>query len=128
MLDRNRVRQHRFKVTYALGRFFTEHFIRVYKAFVGDLTAAIVLGSIGQYNYRRYYTEVGSSAPEGFHQLAGRARTSTMRGRLRRKGRDELFVTQAPAGHFAEFDLETLRHFHDAAREVLRLVEKRTRR
>jgi hypothetical protein len=157
MLDKDRMRQHHFEVTYVLGRFFTEHFIRVYKAFDGDLTAAIVLGTIGQYNYRRYYAEVGSRAPGGFHQLAAKGahldyarpcnamsisqstgipretvrrkiRELIARGWLRRKGRDELFVTQAPARHFAEFDLETLEYFYDAAREVLQLVEKRTRR
>lgn len=157
MLDKNRMRQHHFEVTYVLGRFFTEHFIRVYKAFDGDLTAAIVLGTIGQYNYRRYYTEVGSRAPEGFHRLVEKGehvdyarpcnamsisqstgipretvrrkiRELIARGWLRRGGPDELFVTQAPGRHFAEFDLETLEHFYDAAREVLQLVEKRARR
>ena len=43
MLDKNRMRQHHLEVTYVLGRFMTEHFIRVYTAFDGDLTAAIVL-------------------------------------------------------------------------------------
>ncbi len=72
MLDKNKMRQHHLEVTYVLGRFMTEHFIRVYKAFDGDLTAAIVLGTIGQYNYRRYYAEVGEKAAEGFHRLAER--------------------------------------------------------
>ena len=72
MLDKRKMRQHHLEVTYVLGRFMTEHFIRVYKAFDGDLTAAIVLGTIGQYNYRRYYAEVGAKAAEGFHQLAER--------------------------------------------------------
>ncbi len=72
MLDKSRMRQHHLEVTYVLGRFMTEHFIRVYKAFDGDLTAAIVLGTIGQYNCRRYYTEVGAKAAEGFHRLAER--------------------------------------------------------
>ena len=72
MLDKNRMRQHHLEVTYVLGRFMTEHFIRVYTAFDGDLTAAIVLGTIGQYNYRRYCTGVGENAAEGFHGLAER--------------------------------------------------------
>jgi hypothetical protein len=45
MLDKNKMRQHHLEVTYVLGRFMTEHFIRVYNAFDGDLTAAIVLGT-----------------------------------------------------------------------------------
>ena len=157
MLDKRKMRQHHLEVSYVLGRFMTEHFIRVYKAFDGDLTAAIVLGTIGQYNYRRYYTEVGGKASAGFHQLAERGehraharpcnamsisqstgipretvrrkiRELIARGWLRRGGPDELFVTQAPGRHFAEFDLETLEHFYDAAREVLQMVEKRARR
>lgn len=72
MLDKRKMRQHHLEVSYVLGSFMTEHFIRVYKAFDGDLTAAIVLGTIGQYNYRRFYTEVGEKAAEGFHRLAER--------------------------------------------------------
>jgi hypothetical protein len=37
-----------------------DSFIRVYKAFDGDLTAAIVLGTIGQHNFRRHYDELGT--------------------------------------------------------------------
>ncbi len=157
MLDRNRMRQHHLEVTYVLGRLFTEHFIRVYKAFDGDLTAAIVLGTIGQYNYRRYYTEVGSKAPDGFHRLAERGehepharpcnalsisestgipretvrrkiRKLVAKGWVRRNGPDQLIVTRAPARHFAEFDLDTLEQFVVAAREILGLVERRSRR
>ena len=156
MLNKNRLRQHHFEVTYVLGRFFTEHLIRVYKAFDGDLTAAIVLGTIGQYNYRRYYDEIGKDAPEGFQHLAARGahleharpcnamsvsqstgipretvrrkiRELIARGWLRREGPDELFVTREPSRHFAEFDLETLDHFYDAARRIMPLVERRSR-
>ncbi|MFO1393700.1 MAG: hypothetical protein U1F09_08095 [Steroidobacteraceae bacterium] len=157
MLDKNRMRQHHLEVTYVLGRLFTEHFIRVYKAFDGDLTAAIVLGTIGQYNYRRYYAEVGRSAPEGFHRLAERGdhepfarpcnalsisqstgipretvrrkiRKLVAKGWVRTAARDQLVVTRSPARHFADFDLETLEHFVEAAREILRFVEHRSRR
>ena len=156
MLDRQKMRQHHLEVSYVLGRFMTEHFIRVYKAFDGDLTAAIVLGTIGQYNYRRYYTEVGGKAAEGFHRLAERGehrpharpcnamsisqstgipretvrrkiRQLVARGWVRKAGPDKLVITSLPARHFAEFDLETLDGFCTAAQEVLRLVEKRSR-
>jgi len=155
MLDKRKMRQHHLEVTYVLGRFMTEHFIRVYKAFDGDLTAANVLGTIGQYNYRRYYAEVGAKAAEGFHQLAERGahlpharpcnamsislstgipretvrrkiRQLVAKGWLRKAGPDKLIVTSLPARHFAEFDLETLEHFYSAAHEILRLVEKRS--
>jgi hypothetical protein len=157
MLDKNRMRQHHLEVTYVLGRLFTEHFIRVYQAFDGDLTAAIVLGTIGQYNYRRYYAEVGAKSPDGFHRVVERGehepharpcnamsisqstgipretvrrkiRKLVAKGWVRRAGPDKLIVTRAPARHFAEFDLETLEQFVVAAREILGLVERRSRR
>jgi hypothetical protein len=157
MLDKDRLRDHHFEVTFVLGRFFTEHFIRVYKAFDGDLTAAIVLGTIGQHNFRRYYDELGKDAPEGWHQLVTRGahleyarpcnamsvsestgipretvrrkiRQLIARGWVRKEGPDELYVTREPAKHFAEFNLETLEHFYDAAQKVLGMVEKRSRR
>ena len=156
MRQKDRLRQHHFEVSYVLGRFFIEHLIRLYKAFDGDLTAAIVLGTIGQYNYRRYYDEIGKDAPEGFHQLAARGahleharpcnamsvsqstgipretvrrkiRELIARGWVRREGPDELFVTREPSRYFAEFDLETLDHFYDAARTIMPLVERRSR-
>jgi DNA-binding FadR family transcriptional regulator len=146
MLDKNKMRQHHLEVTYVLGRFMTEHFIRVYKAFDGDLTAAIVLGT----------AEVGEKAAEGFHRLAERGehlpharpcnamsisqstgipretvrrkiRQLVAKGWLRKAGPDKLIVTSLPGRHFAEFDLETLEHFYAAAREILQFVEKRSR-
>jgi hypothetical protein len=156
MLDKNKMRQHHIEVSYVLGNFMTEHFTRVYKAFDGDLTAAIVLGTIGQYNYRRYYAEIGGKAAEGFHRLTERGehlpharpcnamsisqstgipretvrrkiRQLVAKGWLRKAGPDKLIVTSLPAQHFREFDLETLEHFYAAAREILQLVDKRSR-
>ena len=156
MLHKDRLRKRHFEVTYVLGRFFTEHLIRVYKAFDGDLTAAIVLGTIGQYNYRRYYDEIGKDAPEGWHSLIARGahleyarpcnamsvsqstgipretvrrkiRQLIARGWLRRDGPDELFVTSEPSRHFAEFDLDTLESFYDAAQKIVELVERESR-
>jgi hypothetical protein len=72
------MRRHHLAVTYVLGRFMTDHFVRVYKkAFDGDLTAAIVLGTIGQYNYRRYCVEVGGKAARrsGARSASGWTRT-----------------------------------------------------
>jgi hypothetical protein len=156
MLHKDRLRKRHFEVTYVLGRFFTEHLIRVYKAFDGDLTAAIVLGTIGQYNYRRYYDEIGKDAPEGWQSLIARGahldyarpcnamsvsqstgipretvrrkiRQLIARGWLRREGPDELFVTSEPSRHFAEFDLDTLEYFYDAAQKIVELVERESR-
>ncbi len=72
MLDRNKKPEHDFEASFLLGRFMTEHLSRVYKAFDGDITAAIVLGTIGQYNYHRYYAEIGAKSPDGFQHLVAR--------------------------------------------------------
>ena len=56
------MRELHLEMTLVLGRFMTEHLIRVYKAFDGDITAAIVLGTIGQYNCQRYYAEIGEKS------------------------------------------------------------------
>jgi predicted transcriptional regulator len=156
MLDRKKLRDHHLEVTYVLGRFLNEHLIRVFKAFDGDITAAIVLGTIGQYNYRRYYTEVGEKFEGGFHQLASsgehlahvrpinalsisdstgipretvrrKIRMLIAKGWVKKSGRDKLVVTRLPAQHFADFDLETMEWFYAAAKDVLRLVERRGR-
>ena len=50
------------------------------------------------------------------------------KGWLRKAGPDKLIVTGVPARTFAEFDLETLEQFYRAAREILAMVEKRSRR
>jgi hypothetical protein len=156
VLDRNKMREHHFEVTFVLGRFMNEHLIRVYKAFDGDITAAIVLGTIGQYNYQRYYAEVGEKSADGFHQLVAegehlahgrtcnamsisestgipretvrrKIRALIKKGWLKQLGPDKLVVTSLPARHFAEFNLETLEQFHSAAQDVLRLVQRRGR-
>ena len=63
------------------------------------------------------------------HRLEKEAalRQLVAKGWLRKAGPDKLIVTSLPGRHFAEFDLETLEHFYTAAREILRLVEKRSR-
>ena len=156
MPDRNQTREHDFEASFLLGRFMTEHLIRVYAAFDGDITAAIVLGTIGQYNYRRYYAEVGAKSPEGFQQLVTKGEhlahqrtcnamsisesTGIPRETVRRKIRalikkgwleqiapDKLIVTEAPRKHFTEFHLDTLERFHTAAEEILGLAKNRGR-
>jgi hypothetical protein len=156
MLDRARLREHHFEVSYLLGRFSIEHLIRVNRAFDGDLTAAIVLGVIAHYNYRRFYDEVAAGAVEGFHALVARgahmpylrpcnamsvsASTGIPRETVRRKirwliekgwvqqiGRDKLLVTGNAGREFADFDLETFERFHEAALRIFALVDKRAR-
>ena len=156
MLGRKKMREHDFEASFLLGRFMTEHLIRVYKAFDGDITAAIVLGTIGHYNYQRYYAEVGAESPKGFQQLVikgerlahqrtcnalsiskstgipretvrRKIRALIKRGWLKQIGPDKLVVTELPRKHFTEFDLDTLERFHTTAEEVLKLVKNRGR-
>ena len=154
MLDRERSRKHHFEITYALGRFMVEHLVRVHKAFDGDITAAIVLGTIGQYNYQRFYDEARARtdgtfddrALEGTHREHARpcnamsvsASTGIPRETVRRKirwlirkgwvqqvGRDKLVLTPVVGREFADFDRETLERFHPTATEILRLLAPR---
>lgn len=156
MLDRRKTREPDLEASFVLGRFMTEHLIRLYKAFDGDITAAIVLGTIGQYNYQRYYAEVGAKSPEGFQQLVARGehiahqRTCnamsisdstgipretvrrkisalTKKGWLKQLGPNKLVVTELPRRHFAEFDVDSLEQFQAAAKDILALVKKRSR-
>lgn len=156
VLHRNKNREHDFEASFLLGRFMTEHLIRVYKAFDGDLTAAIVLGTIGQYNYQRYYEEVGAKSPEGFQQLVTKGahlahqrtcnamsisdstgipretvrrkiRALIKKGWLKQLGPDKLVVTEVPRNYFTEFDRDTLEQFHAAAKGILKLARNRGR-
>lgn len=154
MLNRKKIRQHHVEASYLTGRFMTEHLVRLYKAFDGDLLAAIVLGTIGQYNLQRYYDEVAEPSKDGLQALIEReehlphrrpcntlsisqstgipretvrrkVRALVDRGWVRRLAPDQLVVTRQPARHFADFDVETLERFHATAVHVNRLVEKR---
>lgn len=154
MVDRQRLREHHIEVAYLLGRFMTEHLVRVNQAFGGDLTAAVVLGVIGQYNVRRFYDEVAARSEEGMQALVTKgahkdllrpcnamsvsASTGIPRETVRRKiawlvekgwiqkaGRDKLLVTSKARQDFAEFDLEALERFYDAASRIMPLLAPR---
>ena len=134
----------------------TDHLVRVYQAFDKDITAAIVLGAIDQYNLQRNYAYIGEMSAEGFHQLAaqaehlahGRACTAmsiskstgspretvrrkisalVKRGWLKQIGPDKIVVTELATKHFTEFDMETLNRFHTTAEEVLAQAKNRGR-
>ena len=156
MLDRNKKREHDFEAGFLLGRFTTEHLIHVYKAFDGDITAAIVLGTIGQYNYHRYYAEIGAKSPEGFQQLVAQGehlahqrhcnamsisestgipretvrrkiRVLIKKGWLKKLGPDKLVVTELPRKHFVEFEVESLERFNETAKLIRELAKQRGR-
>jgi len=148
------MRQHHLEVTYVLGRFMTEHFIRVYKAFEGDLTAAIVLGTIGSTTIGAITPRLAGKPPR-FPSTGGTRRAPAARaalqcdvdqpvdripretvrrkirqlvakGWLRKAGPDKLIVTSLPDS-FRGVRPQTLEHFYAAAQEILQLVEKRSR-
>lgn len=151
MLDRQRLRENHTEVSYLLGRFMTEHLVRVNQAFGGDLAAAVVLGVIAHYNLRRFYDEVAARSDESLHALVTKgahkdflrpcnamsvsASTGIPRETVRRKiawlvekgwiqkiGRDKLLVTSKTRQDFADFDLEALERFYDAANRILPLL------
>lgn len=152
MLDTERLREHHFEITYGLGQFMVEHLVRLHNAFEGDMTAAIVLGTIGQYNYQRFYQEARAHPGATFDELVQRgvhlellrpcnamsvsASTGIPRETVRRKirwliekgwvrqiGRDKLVLAPHVGRHFADFDRETLARFHRTASDILRLLE-----
>ena len=155
MLDREFVRANRRELSYLTGRFLTEHLIRVHAAFDGDLTAAVVLGTIGQHYIQRFYDEVARSSSQGLDRLVDdeahlaqvrpcnamsvSAATGIPRETVRRKVRwlvEKGWVTVGPRGQlglvpgmskdFEEFDRETIQRFHDAARDFIRHVRSRS--
>ena len=153
-LDRERLLPHRGELSYLCGRFMVEHLIRLHAAFSGDILAAVVLGTIGQQNTRRFFEEVVAKSEETVEELVARGAhlphmrpcnamsvsmaTGIPRETVRRKirwliqqgwvqqvGRDKLFVTRDVGRHFAEFDLETLERVHEMTIVISATVEKR---
>jgi hypothetical protein len=49
-LPRELVKSHRRELSYIVGRFTTEHLIRLYAQFDGDFAAAVVLGTIERFH------------------------------------------------------------------------------
>lgn len=152
-LDRRLVRRHHVEFSYISGRYMVEHLVRLYHAFDGDLVAAIVLGTIGGHNARRFYDEVVARSPESYGDLAvtdsrparlrpcnamsvsaatGIPRETVRRkirwlvekGWVRQAGRDQLFVTEAAAAAFADFDTETVERLHEAAHLMMWTLQK----
>lgn len=153
-LPRELVRSHRRELSYIVGGFMTDHLIRLYAAFDGDLAAAIVLGTIGQHYIQHYYETVARESHSGLDRLVdeghhlARVRTcnamsvsaatgiprETVRRKVRwlvAKGwvttgrRGELALVPGMSRHFEGFDLETITRFHAAATDFQRQVNRR---
>ncbi len=142
------------EVSYLIGTFVSDHLLRAYRLFDGDLTAAVVLANVAHHNVQRYYDEIGSKAPEGFDALVAadahrgslrhcnthslseatgipretvrrKVRLLEARGLLTVGERGELTVAPRVAKRFAEFDAETARRFEVCARRVLAVMDRR---
>ena len=57
-IDPKLLLEHRVEFAYLLNHYLTEHLVRVSRAFDGDLSAAVVLGTIAHHNLRRFHEEV----------------------------------------------------------------------
>lgn len=140
------------ELSYLLGRFFTEHLVRVHRLFEGDLTEAIVLATIAQHNVQRYYERVARDSNHGLdglvrqgshvphlrpcNALSVSAATGIPRETVRRKvkrlvargwivagPRGALQVTPQLHRHFEAFDRETIVRFGEAARAIVPLLD-----
>lgn len=154
MWDRAKMRQCRSEISFLLGRFSTEHLARTYAAFDGDLTAALVLGAVGQYNYQRFYDEVLSKAdnstalriqddpstllPRPCNVMSVSYYTGIPRETVRRKvrwlirkgwikciGRDKHVVTDAVSRHFADYNYQSLERFLESSKQIESLTHRR---
>jgi hypothetical protein len=155
VIDRELLRTHRIEFSYLVGRFMVEHLARVHRAFDGDLAAALVLGTIAQYNTARFFEGPAAASAEPAQALVARgehvphlrpcnamsvaASTGIPRETVRRKikwlvergwvqqvGRDKLFMTAKAAPHFEQFDNETMERFAALMSHVRGLAERRS--
>lgn len=141
------------ELSYLIGRFVTDHLIRVHRLFEGDLTAAVVLATIAQHNVQRYYEEVARSSEPGLDRLVEvgdhlphlrhcnalsvSAATGIPRETVRRKvrwleqkgwitvgERGQLGIGRDVGEQFAGFDTTMIDRFADCARQVIRILDR----
>jgi hypothetical protein len=136
-IDQQVLHAHRAELAYLLNHYLTEHLVRVSRAFGGDLTAAVVLGTIAHHNLRRFHDEVVTKSAESMHDLVQRGAHReylrpcnamsvasatgvpretvrrkiawlVARGWVRRVGRDQLYIDEKVGADFAQFSLGTI--------------------
>lgn len=144
--------ERRRELSYLIGRFVTDHLIRVHRLFEGDLTAAVVLATIAQHNVQRFYDEVARSSKPGLDRLveAGEhlphlrhcnalsvsAATGIPRETVRRKvrwleqkgwivvgERRQLEISRNVGPDFAGFDATMIDRFAACARQVVGILD-----
>ena len=135
-LSRKAFETHRQEITVALGLFGIWHLSRVRQEFEGDMTEAEVLGEVAHHNIsamlmtgsrrmdpraRSFTLPAGEAMlPCNTHSIALGCRlpretvrrkvaSLVKRGWLRRSGRGDLFVTEAPSARFVEFNFDFAR-------------------
>lgn len=144
--------ERRRELSYLIGRFVTDHLIRIHQLFDGDLTAAVVLATIAQHNVQRFYDEVARTSDPGLDRLveAGEhlphlrhcnalsvsAATGIPRETVRRKvrwleqkgwikvgERGQLEISRTVGEHFAGFDATMIDRFEACARQVVGILD-----
>ena len=142
----------RLELSYLIGHFVTDHLVRTFKLFDGDLTAAIVLATIAQHNLQRYYDEVARDSGPGLDRLVETgehlphlrycntlsvsAATGIPRETVRRKvrwleqqgwisvgERGQLEVSRGLGERFAAFDAAMIERFETCARKVVGILD-----
>lgn len=149
---RNKQAQARhLEMSFLIGRFMTDHLIRVHRQFEGDLVAALVLATVANRNMQRYYEDVARKSGEGLDKLVDAgdhlahmrhcnaysvaSATGIPRETVRRKvrwleqkgwltvgTRGELSIQAGIGKQFAQFDSTTIDRFLDTAHEGLRVL------
>jgi hypothetical protein len=153
-IEEQLLRAHGVEFSYLFNHYLTEHLARVNRAFEGDLTAALVLGTIAHQNLRRFHEEVVVRSPESMQELllAGahneymrpcnvmsvaasasipretvRRKVAWLvaRGWVRRDGRDQLYLDDGVGEAFREFNVGTVRLFAEMLTQFSRTLERR---
>lgn len=148
MFDQRFLVQHREESVFLVNRWVTDHLLRLNREFEGDLTAALVLGTIGHHNARRFYDEIVSAGDSHYSALRPTAFDGHLRpcntqsisdstgipretvrrkvawlirrGFVRRIGRSTLFVTPAAGEHFAPFSAAMIPRFAELLEDFAR--------
>lgn len=151
---RNKQAQARhLELSFLVGRFVTDHLIRVHHLFEGDLVAALVLATIANRNMQRYYEDVARKSAAGLDKLVEAqehlahlrhcnahsvaSATGIPRETVRRKvrwleqkgwltvgARGELSIPSGIGKQFAQFDAETIDRFFETAGEGLQVLHR----
>ena len=153
-IDDKLIEEHGAEFAYLLNHFLTEHLVRVSRAFDGDLTVAVVLGTIAHHNLRSFHEQVVGRDPRSMQEIfrSGRHREDlrpcnalsvtastgipretvrrkiawlVAKGWVRREGRDRLFIEERVAADFALFNLGTVDLFRTALVQFSAVVKRR---